>query len=182
MKNYESIEAAYAGRGRPGLWKTAQALLRERRMELARVLRNAIPPTDDELLVIAVNRVREQEVEMACRGWQFWRPRRLPDEDAQWVEVIGNELKCLLRLAGEREAEPVVGDEDYRVRFTYFKTLLRLGACVGLVCAFLVSVSLMLRPEPSMPGAGHPAMLLAAFRAGLAGAVATALAVRCIRS
>lgn len=125
MKDYQSIEAAYADRGRPGLWRTPQTRLREGHMEYARVLLNAIPPTDDELLVIAGNRVREQEAEMARRGWQFWRPRRLPDEHAQWVEVIGNELKGLLRLAGEREVDPVVGHQEYRVRFTYFKTLLR---------------------------------------------------------
>lgn len=61
------------------------------------------------------------------------------------------------------------------------RRLLQRGACVGLICAVLMAVLFMLRPELSMPGAGNLAMVLAAFMAGLAGAVATLALVRIIK-
>lgn len=40
-------------------------------------------------------------------------------------------ISTLIRMAGEQEAEPVIGSHEYRARYSWYRKLLATGTCRG---------------------------------------------------
>lgn len=124
MRNYEDIEEELRekdGYPVPRGWSGDR---RESFISQARRRLNSFGLTDDEVLVVAGNRTRAHEAQMSAGGLFFWRPRRARNEREEWVVVVGHELRGLIRMAGEQEAEPVIGSHEYRGRYSWYRKLL----------------------------------------------------------
>lgn len=123
LRNYVCIEDEFDAKDDHPLPRGWMGDRRESFHSRARRRLNSFGLTDDEVLVVAGNRIRSQEAEQERFLHFFWRPRRNRDPYEEWIAVVGHELKGLMRMAGEQEVEPVMGAHEYRARYSWYRKL-----------------------------------------------------------
>ncbi len=85
---------------------------------------NRIHLSDEELLIVAGNRIRAAEAAGASARSRLSSAFKLRGmEREEWLDVSGQELQALMRLAGVGQDEPVVAHHPYRVRYRFYRHL-----------------------------------------------------------
>ena len=104
----------FGARGR----RTSARILRARRAVMAE------PLSDEQVLAIAHNRVAFHVAEQAASdGWLHLLRRRLGWHEDEALEVPGQELQALQRLAGEKTDPSLKAADAYYVRPDYYRSL-----------------------------------------------------------
>ena len=90
----------------------------------ARKAANSIHFSEEEILVIAANRLSLiKPAPSNQRPWMAWLSKVFFGARDDFMEVNGQELIVLTRLAGMEKTDQLIPHHSYRVRVEYFKHL-----------------------------------------------------------